>query len=76
MIAGNLPLALALEPGSTVRSSLGTVVIGGVLGSMVMSLLVLRVLYLVFNSPVIRREESAATEEQGRSPQELVSAAR
>ena len=30
VIAGNIPLALALEPGSSSRSSLGIVVIGGV----------------------------------------------
>ena len=73
---GFFPMAFSDGMGAEVQRPLATVVIGGVLGSMVMSLLVLRVLYLVFNSPVIRREESAATEEQGRSPQELVSAAR
>ena len=31
---------------------LATVVIGGVIGAMVMSLLVLRVLYVLFKSPV------------------------
>jgi cobalt-zinc-cadmium resistance protein CzcA len=31
---------------------LATVVIGGVIGAMVMSLLVLRVLYLLFNGPI------------------------
>ena len=31
VVAGNLPLALALDPGSSSRSSLGIVVIGGVL---------------------------------------------
>jgi cobalt-zinc-cadmium resistance protein CzcA len=33
-----------------VQRPLATVVIGGVIGAMVMSLLVLRVLYLLFNS--------------------------
>ena len=38
VIAGNVPLALALEPGSHVRASLGTVVIGGISSSLVLTL--------------------------------------
>jgi cobalt-zinc-cadmium resistance protein CzcA len=38
--------------GSEVQRPLATVVIGGVIGAMVMSLLVLRVLYLLFNAPL------------------------
>jgi cobalt-zinc-cadmium resistance protein CzcA len=45
---GFLPMALATGMGAEVQRPLATVVIGGVLGSMIMSLLVLRVLYLVF----------------------------
>ena len=41
--------------GAEVQRPLATVVIGGVIGAMIMSLLVLRVLYLIFNSPVGRR---------------------
>lgn len=41
---------------------LATVVIGGVIGAMVMSLLVLRVLYLVF-TPRARRLEAAELQE-------------
>ena len=36
--------------GAEVQRPLATVVIGGVLGAMIMSLLVLRVLYLIFNT--------------------------
>jgi cobalt-zinc-cadmium resistance protein CzcA len=46
---GFLPMALSDGTGSEVQRPLATVVIGGVLGAMVMSLLVLRVLYVVFN---------------------------
>ncbi len=46
---GFLPMALSDGMGSEVQRPLATVVIGGVIGAMVMSLLVLRVLYLVFN---------------------------
>jgi cobalt-zinc-cadmium resistance protein CzcA len=40
--------------GAEVQRPLATVVIGGVIGAMVMSLLVLRVLYVVFNAANVR----------------------
>jgi heavy metal efflux system protein len=46
---GFLPMALSDGVGAEVQRPLATVVIGGVIGSMIMSLLVLRVLYLIFN---------------------------
>jgi len=46
VIAGNIPLALALEPGSSSRSSLGIVVIGGVLSSLILTLLLVPNAYL------------------------------
>ena len=49
---GFLPMALSNGMGAEVQRPLATVVIGGVIGAMVMSLLVLRVLYLVFNRPI------------------------
>ena len=45
-MAGNLPLALALDPGSSSRSSLGIVVIGGVLSSLVLTLLLIPNIYM------------------------------
>ena len=54
---GFLPMAFGTGMGAEVQRPLATVVIGGVIGAMVMSLLVLRVLYLVFQSPV--RQELA-----------------
>jgi hypothetical protein len=43
-----------------VQRPLATVVIGGVISAMVMSLFVVRVLYLVFQSPVDIETESEA----------------
>ncbi len=39
IVAANIPLALGFEPGSGARTSLGTVIIGGVLSSLVLTLL-------------------------------------
>ena len=46
VVAGNVPLALALEPGSEVRASLGVVVIGGILSSLVLTLVLVPVMYM------------------------------
>jgi HAE1 family hydrophobic/amphiphilic exporter-1 len=46
VVAGNFPLALAIEPGSEVRSSLGIVVIGGILSSLVLTLVLVPVMYM------------------------------
>jgi heavy metal efflux system protein len=68
---GFLPMAFSDGMGAEVQRPLATVVIGGVIGAMVMSLLVLRVLYLLFNSmtghsdtipPRAVREESREVE--------------
>jgi cobalt-zinc-cadmium resistance protein CzcA len=47
---GFLPMAFSDGMGAEVQRPLATVVIGGVIGAMIMSLLVLRVLYMIFNS--------------------------
>ena len=47
---GFLPMAFSTGQGAEVQRPLATVVIGGVIGAMVMSLLVLRVLYLFFDA--------------------------
>src|SRR4029078_7867365 len=49
---GFLPMALSTGMGAEVQRPLATVVIGGVISAMVMSLLVLRVLYVLFQSPI------------------------
>src|SRR5204862_1662121 len=55
---GFLPMAFSNGVGAEVQRPLATVVIGGVIGSFIMSLLVLRVLYVVFSSSVDRDETS------------------
>lgn len=49
---GFAPMAFSTGMGAEVQRSLATVVIGGVCSAMIMRLLVLRVLYAVFNRPV------------------------
>jgi cobalt-zinc-cadmium resistance protein CzcA len=61
---GFLPMALSDGTGAEVQRPLATVVIGGVIGAMIMSLLVLRVLYLVFNTGMFRRSKPAVAREQ------------
>lgn len=51
---GFLPMAYSTGMGAEVQRPLATVVIGGVIGAMVMSLFVLRVLYVVFAAPFSR----------------------
>ena len=46
VIAGNIPLALALDPGSGNRTSLGIVIIGGAISSLVLTLLLIPNVYL------------------------------
>jgi cobalt-zinc-cadmium resistance protein CzcA len=61
---GFLPMALSTGVGAEVQRPLATVVIGGVIGSMIMSLLVLRVLYMVFSSVSGSSAESIEIEER------------
>ncbi len=60
---GFLPMAFSTGMGAEVQRPLATVVIGGVIGAMVMSLLVLRVLYLLFKSPFKSAERQAKSED-------------
>src|SRR5438105_6969318 len=63
---GFLPMAFSTGMGAEVQRPLATVVIGGVIGAMVMSLLVLRVLYLLFQWPrkqVEQQTESTESQE-------------
>lgn len=60
---GFVPMAFSTGMGAEVQRPLATVVIGGVISAMVMSLLVLRVLFVVFRLPS-RRAPQAVTEGQ------------
>lgn len=70
---GFLPMAFSDGVGAEVQRPLATVVIGGVIGAMIMSLLVLRVLYLIFNMPVALHEQDRTHDEE--MPAESVLAA-
>jgi len=45
VMLGNVPLALAIDPGSGTRASLGIVIIGGVLSSLILTLALVPVAY-------------------------------
>lgn len=55
---GFVPMAFSTGMGAEVQRPLATVVIGGVISAMVMSLLVLRVLFVVFRFPTRRTPET------------------
>jgi len=46
MICGMMPLALALDPGSAAKRSLGTVVIGGLTSSLLLTLVLIPIVYV------------------------------
>lgn len=62
---GFLPMAFSTGMGAEVQRPLATVVIGGVLGAMIMSLLVLRVLYMIFSSAFERRSSDQTPDSGG-----------
>jgi HAE1 family hydrophobic/amphiphilic exporter-1 len=55
MIAGMLPLALALEKGTAVRQSLGVVVIGGLSSSLLLTLVIVPIAYLWISPKHLKR---------------------
>lgn len=61
---GFLPMAFSTGMGAEVQRPLATVVIGGVIGAMIMSLLVLRVLYLLFKSPIKPQQPEETHEDE------------
>jgi HAE1 family hydrophobic/amphiphilic exporter-1 len=67
VVAGNIPLALALEPGSQQRASLGIVVIGGVLSSLVLTLLLVPNAY-IWLAPKKMPEETTEPPHGGEVP--------
>jgi len=61
MIFGMLPLALGLDPAVESRSSLGVVVIGGLISSLLLTLVLIPVVYLQFSPRQLKiREERVA----------------
>jgi cobalt-zinc-cadmium resistance protein CzcA len=67
---GFLPMAFSDGMGAEVQRPLATVVIGGVIGAMVMSLLVIRALYLIFSRLASRSDSSSdADDRHARQPE-------
>ena len=66
---GFLPMAFSDGMGAEVQRPLATVVIGGVIGAMIMSLLVLRVLYMIFNAAFEGDQSDRPPEAQEVRPQ-------
>jgi len=61
---GFIPMAFSTGMGAEVQRPLATVVIGGVISAMIMSLLVLRVLYLMFDVPAKPPKEQELQEQE------------
>jgi Cu/Ag efflux pump CusA len=57
MIAGMLPLALVLDPGAQAARSLGTVVIGGLASSLLLTLLLVPVVYVALAADNMPRDD-------------------
>ncbi len=64
---GFVPMAFNTGMGAEVQRPLATVVIGGVISATIMSLLVLRVLYMVFAAPVGKKVEHRASSVESRA---------
>jgi cobalt-zinc-cadmium resistance protein CzcA len=74
---GFLPMAVSDGVGAEVQRPLATVVIGGVISAMIMSLLVIRVLYMVFSSAgefLMRRPEVVRARQDRVEEEELIGA--
>jgi HAE1 family hydrophobic/amphiphilic exporter-1 len=70
MIAGMTPIALALDPGSSVRQALGVVVIGGLVSSLVLTLVLVPVAFVWFAPRHDKPAENLSLEEQALVPHE------
>jgi cobalt-zinc-cadmium resistance protein CzcA len=68
---GFVPMALNTSMGAEVQRPLATVVIGGVISATVMSLLVLRVLYVVFAGPTGRVKEVGEPRARGSRSEQM-----
>ena len=68
MIAGMLPLALALDPGSAAKRSLGTVVIGGLVSSLLLTLVLIPVMYMWIAPGPPKRRDAALPVDGSPSP--------
>jgi len=72
---GFVPMAFSTGMGAEVQRPLATVVIGGVCSATIMSLLVLRVLYVIFNLPARGEQDQTGTKSALEHPQPVDPAA-
>jgi predicted RND superfamily exporter protein len=71
MIAGMIPLAIAVEPGSQIRQSLGIVVIGGLISSLLLTLLLIPIMYEWIAPREFRKPRHIAVRTQNHVPTEI-----
>jgi HAE1 family hydrophobic/amphiphilic exporter-1 len=65
MIAGMIPLAFVLDPGAQAEASLGTVVIGGLSSSLLLTLLLVPVVYVAMAAKPRRAGDDAPVSTRG-----------
>jgi HAE1 family hydrophobic/amphiphilic exporter-1 len=65
MIAGMTPVALALDPGAAQRQALGVVVIGGLISSLLLTLVLVPVMFMWLGPRPKPREDAVARDLQG-----------
>jgi HAE1 family hydrophobic/amphiphilic exporter-1 len=65
MIAGMTPVALALDPGAAQRQALGVVVIGGLISSLLLTLVLVPVMFMWLGPRPKPREDAMARDLQG-----------
>jgi HAE1 family hydrophobic/amphiphilic exporter-1 len=68
MVFGMLPLALGLAEGAEFRRSMGTVIIGGLLSSLILTLFLVPVVYCTIVGYLQRREDRRAVKEEAIHP--------
>jgi hydrophobic/amphiphilic exporter-1 (mainly G- bacteria), HAE1 family len=68
VIAANIPLALGLEPGASVRASLGIVVIGGITSSLLLTLMLVPIMYMLISPNRLAEASREASPQKGVRP--------
>jgi HAE1 family hydrophobic/amphiphilic exporter-1 len=71
MIFGMVPLALGVAEGAAIRQSIGTVIIGGLLSSLLMTLVLVPVIYVYFGQRAERRTDRRAMRAEHHQAPEL-----
>jgi HAE1 family hydrophobic/amphiphilic exporter-1 len=72
MVFGMLPLALGLAEGAEFRRSMGTVLIGGLLSSLILTLFLVPVIYSWVAGIIERRADRRAVALEHRRPERIL----